>query len=115
MPNCSKAEELPLAQEQEIDLLHCATDLFLAERRLVIETSTMLLVCDVAGGSQICRVPPDHHPDKDGVSVSEAPIGPIAWWVRPNFPEEGLQGRPCGRGVVATWFEEGARLFVVPS
>lgn len=80
--------ELPLAQEQEIDLLHCATDLFLAERRLVIETSTMLLVWDVAGGSQICRVPPDHHPDKDG---------------------EGLQGRPCGRGVVATWFEEGGR------
>eukprot|EP00439_Symbiodinium_sp_Y106_P039442 s985_g4.t2 len=48
----------------------------------------MLLVWDVAGGSEICRVPPDQHPDKDA---------------------EGLQGRPCGGGVVATWFEEGGR------
>ena len=45
----------------------------------------MLLVWDVAGGSEICRVPPDQHPDKDAVRVSEAPTRHIALWVRPKL------------------------------
>ena len=28
--------------------------------------------------------------------------------------QEGLQGRPCGNGILATWFEEGALACDVP-
>ena len=65
------AEELTLGQGKKLDLLRSATDLFLAEGRLIIESSSELLVWNTAARSHLCCIPPEAHAETEAVRSSD--------------------------------------------